>query len=83
MSDFRKLLVWRKAHVLAIRVHNLANGIRGQQNAEWHLMVARGAGVINLSRAFFDGRMIFLLQPPPVRSRSYERKLQGHFRARH
>ncbi len=92
MSDFRKLLVWRKAHVLAIRVHRLANGIRGQQNAalrsqlnrsamsipanivegsgqesrrefgrffgyaansatelEWHLMVARDTGVINLN----------------------------------
>ena len=92
MSDFRKLLVWRKAHVLAISVHKLANGIRGQQNAalrsqlnrsamsipanivegsgqesrreferflgyaansatelEWHLMVARDTGVINLN----------------------------------
>jgi four helix bundle protein len=33
MSDYRKLLVWRKAHALALDAHRAASRIRGSQYA--------------------------------------------------
>ena len=43
MSDFRKLVVWRKAHELAIRVHHVAGGIRGARNASLRSQMVRAA----------------------------------------
>ena len=33
MTDFRKLVVWEKAHALAVRIHSLAAGMRKSQFA--------------------------------------------------
>ncbi len=33
MSDFKRLVVWRKAHALALNVHRVATTIRGTDNA--------------------------------------------------
>jgi four helix bundle protein len=43
VSDFRKLVVWRKAHELAIRVHHVAGGIRGARNASLRSQMVRAA----------------------------------------
>jgi four helix bundle protein len=43
VSDFRKLVVWRKAHELAIRVHEVAGGIRGSRNAALRNQMVRAA----------------------------------------
>ena len=43
MSDFRKLNVWRKAHALALGVHRIASGIRGQNNAALRSQMVRAA----------------------------------------
>ena len=43
MSDFRKLLVWRKAHELAIRVHCVAGRIRGSGNLSLKSQMVRAA----------------------------------------
>jgi four helix bundle protein len=43
MSDFRKLLVWRKSHELAIRVHKVAGGIRDPRNASLRNQMVRAA----------------------------------------
>lgn len=43
VSDFRKLLVWRKSHELAMRVHKIAGGIRGQMNAGLRNQMVRAA----------------------------------------
>jgi four helix bundle protein len=43
VSDFRKLLVWRKAHELAIRAHQVAAGIRGSRNAALRNQIVRAA----------------------------------------
>jgi len=43
MGDFKKLLVWRKAHALALRVHRAAARIRGAQNAALRNQMTRAA----------------------------------------
>jgi four helix bundle protein len=43
MGDFKKLLVWRKAHALALRVHRAAARIRGSQNAALRNQMTRAA----------------------------------------
>src|SRR5687767_11485888 len=43
MGDFKKLLVWRNAHALALRVHRAAARIRGSQNAALRNQMTRAA----------------------------------------
>jgi len=43
VSDFRKLLVWRKAHELAISVHRMASKIRGPTNQSLRSQLVRAA----------------------------------------
>ena len=43
MSDFRKLLVWRKAHILALRVDRVAAGIPGHRDASLRNQMTRAA----------------------------------------
>ncbi len=43
MSDFKKLLVWQKAHALALTAHRIAARIRGTQNAALRSQITRAA----------------------------------------
>jgi four helix bundle protein len=43
MSDFKRLLVWRKAHALALNVHRSAARIRGSQYASLRSQMIRAA----------------------------------------
>ena len=43
MGDFKKLLVWQKAHALALHVHRTAARIRGSQNASLRNQMTRAA----------------------------------------
>jgi four helix bundle protein len=43
MTDFKRLLVWQKAHVLALRAHRAASCIRGAQNAALRSQLTRAA----------------------------------------
>lgn len=43
VSDFRKLLVWQKAHALAIRVHRTASRIRRTQDVSLRTQLVRAA----------------------------------------
>jgi four helix bundle protein len=43
MGDFRKLLVWRKAHELGIRTYRVATGIRRAQDLGLKSQIVRAA----------------------------------------
>lgn len=43
MSDFKKLLVWNKAHALALDAHRIAARIRSAQNAALRNQLTRAA----------------------------------------
>ena len=43
MADFAKLRVWRKAHALALNVHNVATTIRGASYASLRSQMIRAA----------------------------------------
>ena len=43
MADYEKLLVWRKAHALALHVHSVATGIRGANYASLRSQMIRAA----------------------------------------
>ena len=43
MSDYRKLLVWQKAHALALDAHRTAARIRGSQYAPFRSQIIRSA----------------------------------------
>jgi four helix bundle protein len=43
VADFAKLHVWRKAHALALNVHNVATGIRGGSYASLRSQMIRAA----------------------------------------
>jgi four helix bundle protein len=43
MSDYRKLLVWRKAHALSLNAQRAAARIRGQQYASFRSQITRAA----------------------------------------
>lgn len=43
MSDFKKLLVWQKAHALAIHAHRVAMGIRASRYASLRSQIIRSA----------------------------------------
>ena len=43
MTDFRKLKVWQKAHVLAMDVHRVAGQIRGAKYASLRSQMTRAA----------------------------------------
>jgi four helix bundle protein len=43
MGDFKRLLVWRKAHALALHVHRVATRIRGRQHASLRSQMIRAA----------------------------------------
>ena len=46
MTDFRKLKVWQKAHLLAMDVHRAAGQIRGQKHASLRSQMTRAAGSV-------------------------------------
>ena len=41
MSDFKKLLVWHKAHALALEVHRLGSKLRGVEHAAIRSQIVR------------------------------------------
>jgi four helix bundle protein len=43
VTDFKKLKVWQKAHVLAMDVHRVAGEIRGAQHASLRSQMTRAA----------------------------------------
>ena len=43
MSDFKKLLVWRKSHALALNVHRVATQIRGRDQISLRSQMLRAA----------------------------------------
>ena len=43
VSDYRKLIVWRKAHALALNVHRVAVRIRGADHASLRSQMMRAA----------------------------------------
>jgi four helix bundle protein len=43
MSDFKKLLVWQKAHALAIHTHRVATGVRRSHLAALRAQLVRAA----------------------------------------
>jgi len=43
VSDFKKLEVWRKAHMLALAVYGIASKVRGQDNASLRSQTIRAA----------------------------------------
>ncbi|HXL85687.1 MAG TPA: four helix bundle protein [Gemmatimonadaceae bacterium] len=43
MSDFKKLLVWQKAHALALHAHRVATGIRRSQDLPVRGQITRAA----------------------------------------
>ena len=43
MTDFRKLKVWQKAHLLAMDVHRVAGQIRGAKHASLRSQMTRAA----------------------------------------
>lgn len=43
MSDFKRLMVWRKAHALALSAHRVANGMRGSVHASLRNQMIRAA----------------------------------------
>jgi four helix bundle protein len=46
VSDFRKLIVWEKAHSLAVSVHRLASAIRHSQHASLRNQMIRASASI-------------------------------------
>jgi len=60
MTDFKKLKVWQKAHVMALDAHRVAGQIRGAKHASlrsqiiraamsYHLLAARDLGAVRAS----------------------------------
>ena len=43
MTDFKKLKVWQKAHMMALDVHRLAGQIRGTKHAALRSQITRAA----------------------------------------
>lgn len=43
MADFKKLLVWQKAHTMALNAHQLAGRIRGSGNSSLRSQMIRAA----------------------------------------
>jgi four helix bundle protein len=46
VTDFRKLKVWQKAHLLAMDVHRAAGQIRGPKHASLRSQMTRAAGSV-------------------------------------
>ena len=46
MSDFKKLLVWEKAHALAVHVHRVASAIKHSQHASLRSQMIRASASI-------------------------------------
>ena len=43
MTDFKKLKVWQKAHVMALDVHRIAGQIRGAEHSSLRSQITRAA----------------------------------------
>jgi len=54
MSDYRKLLVWRKAHALALDAHRTASRIRGSHYAPFRSQIIRAA--LSIPANIVEGR---------------------------
>jgi four helix bundle protein len=54
MSDYRKLLVWQKAHALALDAHRTAGRIRGSQYAPFRSQIIRAA--LSIPANIVEGR---------------------------
>jgi len=54
MSDYRKLLVWRKAHALALDAHRAASRIRGSQYAPFRSQIIRAS--LSIPANIVEGR---------------------------
>jgi len=54
MGDFKKLLVWQKAHALAIHTHHVATGIRRSHLAALRAQLVRAA--LSIPTNIVEGR---------------------------
>jgi four helix bundle protein len=54
LSDYRKLLVWKKAHALALDAHRTAARIRGSQYAPFRSQIIRAA--LSIPANIVEGR---------------------------
>ena len=54
VSDFKNLLVWQKAHVLALHVHRVASGIRQSRDVALRSQIIRAA--ISIPANIVEGR---------------------------
>lgn len=46
VADFKKLLVWQKAHAMAMDVETIAGGIRGSRHASLRSQIVRAAASV-------------------------------------
>ena len=46
MADFKKLLVWQKAHAMAMDVETMGDGIRGSRHASLRSQIVRAAASV-------------------------------------
>lgn len=53
MSDFKKLLVWQKAHAMALDAHQVAGRIRGSKHSSLRSQIIRAA--ISVSANIVEG----------------------------
>ncbi|MEA2764750.1 MAG: hypothetical protein QOK07_1154, partial [Gemmatimonadaceae bacterium] len=54
VSDYRKLLVWKKGHALALNAHRVATNIRGNQYAAFRSQIIRAA--LSIPANIVEGR---------------------------
>jgi four helix bundle protein len=54
MADFKKLLVWQKAHALTLAVHHVTSRMRGAQHAALRNQMMRAA--MSISANIVEGR---------------------------
>ncbi|MFL5502212.1 MAG: four helix bundle protein [Gemmatimonadaceae bacterium] len=54
MADFKKLLVWQKAHALAMSTYRMAKGIRRTRDIPWRAQTIRAA--LSIPTNIVEGR---------------------------
>ncbi|MGH7652729.1 MAG: four helix bundle protein [Gemmatimonadaceae bacterium] len=54
MADYKKLLVWRKAHALALNAHRAAGNMRGSEFAGFRSQISRSA--FSIAANIVEGR---------------------------
>ena len=62
MTDFKKLKVWQKAHVMALDVHRVAGRIRGAKHASLRSQMIRAAMSVPTSQVVEVRKMLYGLR---------------------